>query len=100
MPSRQLRQNAFSNEQNANSGQRNVDTEFRNGLLSLMPLMCGVSRSLCRDVNISEEILQEALCKAWAARGSFRPGSNQKAWLLTILRNTYYNHRRRAWRRV
>jgi RNA polymerase sigma-70 factor (ECF subfamily) len=62
--------------------------------------MRGVSRSLCRDVNLSEEILQEALCKAWEARDSFRPGSNQKAWLLTILRNTYYNYRRRAWRRV
>jgi len=62
--------------------------------------MGGVSRALCRNVNLSEDILQEALCKAWAARHSFRPGSNQKAWLLTILRNTYYNHRRRSWRRV
>jgi RNA polymerase sigma-70 factor (ECF subfamily) len=51
-------------------------------------------------MSLSEEILQEALCKAWGARDSFHPGSNQKAWLLTILRNTYYNHRRRAWRRV
>jgi RNA polymerase sigma-70 factor (ECF subfamily) len=95
MPLRGLRQNAVADGQNADP-----DTEFRDGLLSLMPLMHGVSRSLCRNVNLSEEILQEALCKAWAARDSFLPGSNLKAWLLTILRNAYYNHRRRAWRRV
>jgi RNA polymerase sigma-70 factor (ECF subfamily) len=59
-----------------------------------------VSRSLCRDANLSEEILQEALCKAWGSRTMFRRGSNLKAWLLTILRNTYYSHNRRAWRHV
>lgn len=100
IPLPQLRQNAVADGRNADPGQSKLDTEFRDGLLSLMPLMCGVSRALCRNMSLSEEILQEALCKAWGARDSFHPGSNQKAWLLTILRNTYYNHRRRAWRRV
>jgi RNA polymerase sigma-70 factor (ECF subfamily) len=43
--------------------------------------------------------VQDALCKAWEARESFRPGTNLKAWAFKILRNCYYNHCRRVWRR-
>lgn len=86
--------------QNADADGGKSDAEFSSGLLSLMPVMGSVSRSLCRNADLSEDILQEALCKAWKARASFRPGSNLKAWLLTIVRNTYYQHCRRAWRRV
>ena len=91
IPTRRLRQNADANGQKA-------ETEFRDGLLSLMPLVGSVSRSMCRDADLAEDILQEALCKAWGARSTFCPGSNLKAWLLTILRNTYYQYCRRAWR--
>jgi RNA polymerase sigma-70 factor, ECF subfamily len=87
-------------QHNADADGRKLDAEFSRRLLSLMPLMASVSRSLCRDTDLSEDIVQEALCKAWKARSSFRPNSNLKAWLLTIVRNTYYQHCRRAWRRV
>ena len=36
--------------------------------------------------------------KAWRARDSYHTGTNLKAWLFTILRNTLYSHSRRAWR--
>ena len=87
-------------QHNADADGRKLEAEFSHRLLSLIPLMGSVSRSLCRDTDLSEDIVQEALCKAWKARSSFRPGSNLKAWLLTIVRNTYYQHCRRAWRRV
>jgi RNA polymerase sigma-70 factor (ECF subfamily) len=44
--------------------------------------------------------VQEALMKAWANLGSFTPGTNMRAWLFTILRNTFYSERRKARREV
>lgn len=38
--------------------------------------------------------------KAWANLGSFTPGTNMRAWLFTILRNTFYSERRKARREV
>ncbi len=55
---------------------------------------CAVKRELADD------LAQEALAKAWQSRDSFRPGSNLKAWLFTILRNQFYSDRRRAWRQA
>lgn len=34
--------------------------------------------------------MQEALIKAWTHRDKFEMGTNLRAWLFTILRNTYY----------
>ena len=34
--------------------------------------------------------MQDTLIKAWTHRAKFEPGTNLRAWLFTILRNTYY----------
>ncbi len=78
--------------------EQNSDALFREKLLLLMPWLRAFSQSLCRDATLSQDICQQALCKAWEARGTFRPGSNLRAWTFTILRNELYNHRRRTWR--
>jgi RNA polymerase sigma-70 factor (ECF subfamily) len=76
------------------------DAEFRTGLLNLIPFLRAFSRSLCGDRELADDLAQDALAKAWQARNSFRPGSNLKGWLFTILRNEFYSNRRRAWRQV
>jgi RNA polymerase sigma-70 factor (ECF subfamily) len=75
-----------------------TDTDFRNGLIELLPFLRAFSRTLCGHRELADDLAQEALVKAWQARDSFRAGSNLKAWLFTILRNLYYSDRRRAWR--
>jgi RNA polymerase sigma-70 factor (ECF subfamily) len=79
-----------------------VDNEkaFQQGLLELVPFLRAFSRSLCGDRETADDLAQEALAKAWQSRDSFRPGSNLKAWLFTILRNQFYSDRRRAWRQA
>ncbi|WP_293573759.1 RNA polymerase sigma factor [Phaeobacter sp.] len=52
--------------------------------------------SLTRDPILADDLVQEALMKAWSHMDGYQEGSNMRAWLFTILRNTYYSlHRKR-----
>ncbi len=46
--------------------------------------------SLSHDAAEADDLVQETLLKAWRARDRFQDGTNLRAWLFTILRNTYY----------
>ena len=52
---------------------------------------------LCRDRAIAEDVVQEALLRAWKALDSLRDDAAAKQWLLTIVRreNARYFERRR-----
>ena len=76
------------------------DSEFKAGLLELIPFLRAFARSLCGNPDIADDLAQETLVKAWQSRTTFAPGTNLKAWLFTILRNQFYSDRRRAWRQA
>ncbi len=44
----------------------------------------------------AQDIVQETMLKAWRAIDSFKPGTNAKAWLFTIAKNTYFNYLRKS----
>jgi RNA polymerase sigma-70 factor (ECF subfamily) len=71
---------------------------FANELLAVTPFMRAVARGLTRDRAEADDLVQEALLKAWAKQESFRPGTSMKAWTATIVRNYYRETRRRSWR--
>ena len=52
---------------------------------------------LCRDKSIAEEVVQEALLRAWKSLDALRDDAAAKQWLLTIVRreNARYFERRR-----
>jgi RNA polymerase sigma-70 factor (ECF subfamily) len=52
---------------------------------------------LCRDRSIAEEVVQEALLRAWKSLDTLRDAAAAKHWLLTIVRreNARYFERRR-----
>ncbi|MGR3760265.1 RNA polymerase sigma factor [Roseobacteraceae bacterium NS-SX3] len=56
--------------------------------------------SLTRNTSLADDLVQETLVKAWSNIDKFEPGSNMRAWLFTILRNTYYSLRRKRKREV
>ncbi len=60
-----------------------------------IPALRAFARSLARDATAADDLVQEALLKAWSNRDRFDPGTNLRAWLFTILRNTFYS----AWRK-
>lgn len=71
---------------------------FGDALIAAMPNLRAFAHSLCGDGQLSNDLVQETLLKAWAHKDSFVPDSNLKAWLFTILRNTYFTHYRKSQR--
>ena len=77
-----------------------ADTVLEADLIKLRPFLRAFAVSLSGKWHHADDLAQETLTKAWRSRRSFIPGSNLKAWLLTILRNEYYSQQRRAWRQA
>ncbi len=71
---------------------------WRDSVISMIPALRAFAWSLCRNGADADDLVQDTLIKAWSNRDRFEPGTNLRAWLFTILRNTYYtqlNRRRR-----
>jgi RNA polymerase sigma-70 factor, ECF subfamily len=73
---------------------------LREALLALIPNLRAFGVSLCGDVDRADDLVQETLLKAWDHLESFQEGTNLRAWLFTILRNTYFSECRRRRREV
>ncbi|MFN3260259.1 MAG: sigma-70 family RNA polymerase sigma factor [Pikeienuella sp.] len=73
---------------------------FKEALLAAMPAVRGFARTFERNGPRADDLVQETMVKAWANREKFRPGTNMKAWLFTILRNTYISQARKKRREV
>jgi RNA polymerase sigma-70 factor (ECF subfamily) len=54
-----------------------------------------VALRLTGDPSQAEDLVQDTMLKAYRAWHQYRPGTNAKGWLLTILRNTFINDYRR-----
>jgi RNA polymerase sigma-70 factor, ECF subfamily len=74
--------------------------EFREGLIREMKDLRAFAVSLSGSFHQADDLLQETLLKAWSNSASFIPGTNMRAWLVTILRNTYYSQYRKRGREV
>jgi RNA polymerase sigma-70 factor (ECF subfamily) len=70
-------------------------TGLQKELALLVPNLRAFARSLCGNTDQADDLVQETLVKAWRSRESFVVGSNLKAWLFTILRNTFLSERRK-----
>ena len=55
---------------------------------------------LTSDRSRADDLVQETMLKAWAKRDSFRPDTHLRAWLFTILRNTFFSDLRKYRREV
>jgi RNA polymerase sigma-70 factor, ECF subfamily len=70
---------------------------FKDELLAELKNLRAFAISLCGSISLADDLVQEALLRAWSKSERFQPGTNMRAWLFTILRNLYYsNFRKRA----
>ena len=67
---------------------------FREHVLPELALLYRVARRLTRNGEEAEDLVQDALLRAFRAVDRF-DGRYPRAWLLTILRNTHYNRLRK-----
>ncbi|MFP7571170.1 RNA polymerase sigma factor [Marivita sp. S2033] len=75
-------------------------TDPREEIVEHLSAMRAFAMSLTRNSALADDMVQDALVKAWTKIDSYQPGTNMRAWLFTILRNTYYSHHRKARREV
>jgi RNA polymerase sigma-70 factor (ECF subfamily) len=66
-------------------------TSWRDDVVELIPALRAFAWSLCHNGSDADDLVQDTLIKAWSNREKFEPGTNLRAWLFTILRNTYYS---------
>src|ERR1700721_1541883 len=66
---------------------------FEDLALPLLPALYNVASWLTQNPTDAEDLVQETFLKALRGFDSFEPGSNFKAWIFRILRNTYLTSR-------
>jgi RNA polymerase sigma-70 factor, ECF subfamily len=67
---------------------------FATEALTYVDQLYAAALRLTRSPNDAEDLVQDTYLKAFRAAGQFRPGTNLRAWLFTILQNTFRNLRR------
>lgn len=67
-----------------------ADRSWRDLVVEQIPPLRAFAWSLCRNASDADDLVQDTLIKAWSNREKFEAGTNLRAWLFTILRNTYY----------
>ncbi|HEX3594615.1 MAG TPA: sigma-70 family RNA polymerase sigma factor [Polyangiaceae bacterium] len=70
--------------------------EFERALLSHGSNLLAVATRLARNRAEAEDLVQDTLVKALRAKDQYEAGTNLKAWLLKILKNTFINRYRRS----
>jgi RNA polymerase sigma-70 factor, ECF subfamily len=63
-------------------------------LAQLSPLR-RYARSLVRNADEAEDLVQDALVRAYERKASFRRGASLRSWLLSIVHNTHVDRLRR-----
>ena len=72
------------------------DADFKAELAAVIPHLRAFGRSLSGNRDLADDLVQETLLKAWAARARFQAGTNMRAWTFIILRNHYLSQMRRS----
>jgi RNA polymerase sigma-70 factor, ECF subfamily len=73
---------------------------FREQMITEIPRLRAFAISLCGNMHQADDLVQDTLLKAWGHAQRFEEGTNMRAWLFTILRNTYYSLYRKRGREV
>lgn len=81
----------FGRRQQDSAPDRDV---FAAEALAFLDSLYGTALRLTRDRDRAQDLVQDTYLKAFRARARFAAGTNLKAWLFTILHNTWRNRER------
>jgi len=71
---------------------------FEADALPYLDQLYGTALRMTRSPSDAEDLVQDTYAKAFAAFRSYEQGTNLRAWLFRILRNTFINNYRKAQR--
>jgi RNA polymerase sigma-70 factor, ECF subfamily len=69
--------------------------DFEQQAMPHVDALFGAAVRLARNPRDAEDLVQEAMLRAYRFWGTFEPGTNCKAWLLRIVTNTFLNEYQR-----
>jgi RNA polymerase sigma-70 factor (ECF subfamily) len=72
----------------------------KRAIVEMMPQLRVFARSLTRNPAAADDLVQDTIVKTLTNIASYREGSNLRAWMFTILRNTFYSDFRKHRREV
>jgi len=72
---------------------------FEADVMEFVPQLYSAALRMTRNPADAEDVLQETLLKAFRGYGTFKAGTNLKAWMYRILTNTFINKYRKKARR-
>lgn len=70
------------------------DETFQADAVPYLDVLYRFAFQLTHDVQTAEDLVQETMLKAYRSWSQYRSGTNLRAWLFTILRNTFLTQRR------
>jgi RNA polymerase sigma-70 factor (ECF subfamily) len=97
------RDSQFGANDRIGANESGIDRQFSEvsaAVVEHLPHMRAFARSLAASRDQADDLVGEAAARALAAAHQFRPGTNFKAWIFTILRNAFYTEGRKRWSRV
>lgn len=77
-----------------------MSNDPRDEIVEHLQALRAFAQSLTRNPATADDLVQDTVEKAWSKIDTFEPGTNMRAWLFTILRNTFYSLRRKRSREV
>jgi RNA polymerase sigma-70 factor (ECF subfamily) len=75
-----------------------VTDDLHDDIVRCLPHLRAFAFLLARDRALADDLVQDAVLRALSHAHQFTAGTNFKAWITTILRNSYFNEMRRRGR--
>jgi RNA polymerase sigma-70 factor, ECF subfamily len=72
------------------------EEQLRSDIIAHLPRLTWFARSLTKNASAAEDLVQDTALKALSNLDKFKPGTNLRAWLFTILRNQFYSTKRKG----
>ncbi len=68
---------------------------FRPGIEAQRPVLYRIAYAWCHEAALADDLVQEALSKAWTQRAQLRDEAALKAWLVAIMNRCWMDHLRK-----
>lgn len=82
---------AYMSDVSVTDSAHETEISVTDEVVEQIPALRAFARSLTRDATEADDLVQDTLVKALANVDKYTPGTRLRAWLFTIMRNTFYN---------